>query len=67
MKFGLKHFTKPTPKTMAVIGNIMLTAAFLITTDATLSGFSKWKIAAAIIGLAGKLITQFFGTDESNK
>lgn len=63
MKFGFKHYFKPTPKRIRVLGDSMAAASVFVSGLAISSGHEKLALCVSIAGWAGKFISNFF-TDE---
>jgi len=63
--FKTTGFYKPTPKIYRKLGDALLAVSTMITTYAIADEWSKYiALAALIIGVAGKFLSNFF-TDET--
>lgn len=66
MKFGFKHYFKPTPKRIRIFGDSMAAASLFVSGLAISSGHEKLALWVSIAGWAGKFISNFF-THETKK
>ena len=61
----MKNYYKPTPKKWRKLGDALLAVSTMITTYAIADEWSKWaSLSALLLGVVGKFLTNFFGTDE---
>jgi hypothetical protein len=64
MKFGWKHYFKPTPKRIRVFGDSLAAAGTLGASIAVLNGHEIVGTTVLILAVAGKFISNFFIDDE---
>lgn len=65
IKFGLKNYLKPTPEVMRRLGNALLSVSTSVTVGGAIAEYKWVTITAAVAGLVGKFLTEFF-TEEEN-
>ena len=65
MKFGLKHYWKPTPLKMRKLGDSIAVACGSISGLAYIGQAPTWVVTSSIIAaFVGKFITNYFTEDE---
>ncbi len=64
LKFGLKEYFKPTPKTLRIIGDACLTVALFLPSIGFISGLTWLPIVVLIFSIVGKLLTNMFSEKE---
>lgn len=64
MKFGLKHYYKPTPKKVRKIGDTLLGVSTFICGYAITADIKWVAVTGLVIGVAGKLFTNFFSNED---
>ena len=62
-KFGFKHYFKPTPKRIRILGDSLAAASTLASSIAILGGHPYVGTVMLVSGWVGKFISNFF-TDE---
>jgi len=65
MKFGIKHYWKPTPLKMRKLGDSIAVACGSISALGYISQAPTWLITSLLVAaFVGKFITNYFGEDE---
>ncbi len=59
-EFGYKHYFKPTPKRIRIIGDSVVAAATFAASISVLNGHAIAGTIIMIIGAAGKFVSNFF-------
>lgn len=60
IKFGFKHYFKPTPKRFRILGDSLAGASIFVSGLAIVNGYEKIALGVAIAGWVGKFISNFF-------
>jgi hypothetical protein len=67
MKATIKGYYKPTPVKMRKLGDALLAVAIAAETTQAIKGHSILMTVIALLGLAGKFLTNFFSDDAGSK
>lgn len=62
LKFGISQYDKPTPKKLRRLGDGLLLASTIITSEVMISD-PRIATITLIIGAVGKFLTNFFSND----
>ncbi len=60
MQFGWKHYFKPTPKRIRILGDSMAAASLFVSGMAISQGHEQVALYVSVAGWAGKFISNFF-------
>lgn len=63
-KFGMKHYSKPTPKKWRKLGDSLLAASVFATTFTMIMKYEYLSIGIVIVGVIGKFLTNFFSEED---
>ena len=65
MKFGWKHYLKPTPKRIRIFGDSLAAGSLFVAGLSMVNGYEKIAIGVAILGWVGKFLSNFFADENS--
>jgi hypothetical protein len=65
MKFGWKHYFKPTPKRMRIFGDSLAAAGTFGASIVVLNGHEVLGTIIMVIAVLGKFISNFFKDEET--
>lgn len=63
IKFGWKHYFKPTPKRVRIFGDSLAAASLFVSGLAIANGYEKIAIGIAVAGWVGKFTSNFFADE----
>lgn len=66
-KFSSKSYWQPTPVKLRKIGDALLGVFSITSTAAMINDSKQFAIASLIIGVLGKILTNFFTEDSTNQ
>jgi len=65
-KFGISSYWKPTPLKLRKIGDALLGIFSLTSTAAIINDDKRLAVGSLIIGVLGKILTNFFTNEPTN-